>query len=724
MRGFRYASGHDIAAIAHDLAGGGTIIASDLTLGSWRGHWVGLEFSRQLGIAPPSDSRPVPGTVTDPIQTANSAVARLIDIETEGDRSVLAAHAAASAVADAAVAQSVKACLVLGPSTARDWMREDIWLLRFLARDDRLDVAIAVPERAEAPALDVVWAEMPKIEAPTPRSVPCRDVAVPGLCPPQAGAAPHVPAIPMLGGWALLLPEARDSQVPEADTDPWLAAYRQMRLPARDRNVPIVVAGASQCFAEGGFRQAVTLLDSLKDGALDAETQARVEARAQSMRIACLDFAAAAESPDPDPALPDDLRRDLSATKAWGLVMSGQPDRADALFAQARALSQPSAQDPLWLYLMNISALAKFRTGQIDEAFTFEHEIEQALSTYERPDWHLQYINSINLARLHRASKQLTQSVSYYRKAFQINQGLRSDSDQIYLNVCQAGLEEAQGADMRALLAWLRAALHWLAMPVPEALAPRVARAMSGVEDDPVSSVSAYLQAKIARLVAGMDGPIAKIAGDGPTNAPRFQRPAGVGLTGAVAVGGPGWGVMISPAGPGAARTDQRTLARTVAGLMSCLAPGAPSFANTVITVDGCFGTELPTSKADLFSAALRLRCDDMLYDGDRISLGADIVHAALRAGTVSPGQGIDQLFRDGGSLIVTFRRSRPTMRLDGEDARLLECALGGASIEDIVRALDIPPEDVIARARGLEPGGLLRVQTDMPHDLSTAVQA
>lgn len=722
FRAFRARDNADIARVAAERP----CIASDLSLGAWRGHWIGHELTTQLGIDLPADKRPVPGSVQEAAIAVNRTVAQLIDIETEGDRSVLIAHQTASAISAGCVEHGIGRILILCPKWTEDWMREDLWLLRFLNRTEAgFDVALVLTGEAEPPPLPLIWEDIPETEA-APAELLCIGTDAPGLAQTaEHGAA--VNGIEIFDGWALILPEARgDAAPPASDSPAWLAAYHQTRLPVHERDIETLSFGASRCFAEGGYRQAVRLLEAAEAAAVDPTTAARIASFAQSMRIACLDFAAASALPDPGETLPEDLRRDLSATKAWGLVMSGHPDRADPLFAHVLALSFPAAQDPLWLYLKNISALAKFRMGRFEEAFEIEHEIERDLACFDRPDWHLKYINSINLARLHRASQSLEQAEHYYRQAFAINVGLRSDSDQIYLNICQASLDEAMQKPARAFIAWLRAALHWLAMPAPEALAPRVATAMkAGQGYDLVSRASSYLYDRIMALSGQIGPPFANVLEHPLDPAPVFAHPSERTAAPDLALGAPGWGVLIAPQdGADAIRSDQRALAGLVARLLMLLSPGAPTLSSRCILVDGCFGTELPTGPEDLYALSLRHRVPEMRFGKQQLVLSPKLIWRLECASRVLPGAGLDQVLRDQEELVVSFRRSRQAIWLTPNDGRLLEYALQGVDVTDLARALGETEAVTLAHIRRLEQAGIIQLRPTMPNDAPTPIHS
>ncbi|TAI61216.1 hypothetical protein CWO89_36395 [Bradyrhizobium sp. Leo170] len=664
---------------------------------------------------------------------ASHAVARLIDLEAAGDATILEAHLHAAAIREEVLRRSLRLVVVLGPCAPEPWMPEDLWLIRFLGRalsSTPATLVVSVPAAAQFPQLDVCWIETPAVASNVPSNGVARavDPSRPGLVPPGRGRSDEAwPILATLGGWSLLLPEARSapghaSQDDGTSTDDaeWLAAFRQTTRPDDRRNIPTLSAGAAHCFAEGGYHQALRLIEAAQAASKDPVGRAVLESQAQAMRIAAMDFAGAAGRPDPDPALSDALLRDLSMSRAWALVMTGKPAQAEPLFAHARRLTKPEGRDPFWLYLLNISALNKHRLGHLEEAFSFEHTIEEALASFDPPDWHMRYINSINLARLYRFAGEYDRAQGYFKSAFAISEGLRSDSDQVYLNLCQSGIEEAMGRLAEALMARFRAALHWLSMPVPEALAPRVARAMS-VESglDLVARVSAHLEGTLTTLLEQIGPPFSALVDVPFAGMPVFRHvtsdPEG---PLAMAIGGPGWGLLARQDRPlgDQVRPEQQPLARLVARLVTLLNPDSELSDSTSLILDPCFGTELPTTWCELGALAVRHGCREVRFRDRRMTLDGGQIASAEKRGHIEIGPGVDGLARNDTGLLVTFRRSRQPILVDTADGHLMERALTRRSIPDLAANLACSAKEIVSWARRLEKSGLLVVRPAIDH--------
>src|SRR5262249_2597935 len=161
---------------------------------------------------------------------------------------------------------------------------------------------------------------------------------------------------------------------------------------------------------------------------------------------------------------PAPLRSALLQAQGWGLVLVGQAQKARELLREARALLGPEVEASREsLSLFNILALAEIRCGDASAALSLEKHIEACLERAPSRDFALAYVNAINQARVYKSLRDWHNAGIYYEKAFAVTWGLRSESDLVYTNVCLARLFEAQGRFEAALLAWVRAALHWLA---------------------------------------------------------------------------------------------------------------------------------------------------------------------------------------------------------------------------------------------------------------------
>ena len=128
---------------------------------------------------------------------------------------------------------------------------------------------------------------------------------------------------------------------------------------------------------------------------------------------------------------------------------------------EARDLLQPRFGSRLqYLYLLNIHALVRANLGDLEGAMALELRIESACDALPERDARLDYVNAINMARLHHRLGQLDDASRRYARAFACTAGVRTERPGLRQR-CAARLHAARGtaAAAAALSAWLRAAL-------------------------------------------------------------------------------------------------------------------------------------------------------------------------------------------------------------------------------------------------------------------------
>ena len=553
-----------------------------------------------------------------------------------------------------------------------------------------------------------------------------RDEGLPAKSSITPGTAAY---LRLAGGHILVGPECRrdPALVPGTEYERlaeqaapcgWLLAYACLR----GANHPAASAAlrdeAGRRFAEGGHAIALRLLEHAVLCAQDPLEQAAALLQLQSMRIALMRFGEAAQAPDTPAQLPAGLRGVLLQCKAWGLAMTGRSAQAEPYFQQARELLRDYEQSRFYLYLLNISALNKLRLDLPEEALALEKTIERQLAAAQQPDWHLTYINSINQARLYRIMREFELAERYYRRAFATNEGLRSDSDLVYINVCLAHLNERRSLQGAAFANWLRAALYYVSAPAPEALAPRVARAI--VEHDPPAPAllpEAIAQALMARLET-----TARAAAIGlsvferldaqaplPEGLPVFARtddaPAGCIE---YAFGSPGWSLMgmTGPAlQPAYAGPQYDRLRALLVGLAVELCPALAAAPITSLLVDTGCGSEMPDQPDELLYACVRLRVPLISFAGKQVSLNADAIRALERDALVRIGNGPGYARYAGANLRIHFKRYLEPVTLDEKQSRILQLVDTGKTVADVLDlCADLGPTDaILAELRTLE---------------------
>lgn len=455
-------------------------------------------------------------------------------------------------------------------------------------------------------------------------------------------------------GYVLVPPEARcdPQQIPRLTYDriaaatrqlPWLKAYAQVLGNNYYVDPWRLWAQALQQFKAGSVGTALRLATRASVCARTPAQRGVLYSLVQGMRIASRRFEEAASAPDPQPSIPDTLRSFLFEAKGWGLVMSDRPHEAQDCFRRAIELFGGEIRDRrAHLYLLNISALSRLKMGDVAGALNIEKEIAVSHTNLEQRDWRLEYINSINLARLYCRLGNFEQAVLYYRKAFETTLGTRSEGDCIYTNVCFARLDEERGRPLDSFGYRVRAAMHWVSSEAPEALSWRVAGAITGrklsITDNLVEVVSAALcsQLIISAKLAGLEQCARRMQDANGEEPPVFMRPALGVCHGTVshAVLGPGWSILtgttVHP--PQIISEAFRRLRLMLLQLIRVLYARARLPVVGTLLIDDCFGREIPTTVFELLESAIRFRVTDVLF-GESVFHMTQEVTAQLERG-------------------------------------------------------------------------------------------
>lgn len=726
------------------LAGAWTV--SDLTLGAWRGQQVATELMGQLGIEMPPLDTAAPMRAADgsaPQLSYADVVGRFIDAEARGDRATRDGLLLAGLVREQLREEPPRLLLILAPRADAPWERENLLFIRSLAQAVRstqstlLLVATGGADPAQPEGWRVSWHGRHAEAAPaTTNDDPL--VLIPGVLQAEVAGAiagadrssiEHL--IRLDGGYLMVPPELRpdptaaspllfDRLSAGARSIGWLDAFAQCHGSRIHVEPWLLYLEALKRFAEGGSGITLRLAERAIACAPSPAERGIFESHAQGMRIALGRFREAASVADPPESVPPEIRGFLLQSKGWGLVMTNDAAGAERCFAQARELLSPLGRDRReFLYLLNISALCRLKSGDLDGAMSMEREIEERSAALVRPDRRLDYVNSINIARLHRRRNDLEESERYFRRAFDTTLGARSQSDAIYTNVIMARLHADRGRPAESLRCWIRAALHWLAGDAPEAIGPRctagiLGRKPAGSANVP-EEVSAALRAAVATAAArgGMEG-IAERARarkldlfDPPSfcTSARFLQSWPVGeIDEAILAGGIGVYLSGEHATPQIIGPETARLRTLMLLLLEELTRSPlPAGAGTVI-VDDAFGREIPSNVAELLAGALRLGAGAVAIDGALLPLDPELRDRMLESTRLRIGPAVDRLgFHEGRGVILFKRYLSPTM-LSPEESALLRLLGGEPTIAEIAARLpELDREEIVALARGLE---------------------
>lgn len=681
---------HELVPDRHSL------VLSDIALGVWKPHAVARDFLQQLM---PQRSASSPRFEKSP-EAFGDLVGHLIDIETSGNLQVITAYNYALAVARIANSNGAYLFLVTGPKSLDLWDKNSIDFLTFLAAHLHIGrIIIVVPHESVVPnELPVSWIGVVG-EVPGKVNERCATAAcsIPGLLDCEIVAALGSleqldlnELLPLCDGSLAVNPAARfggsecsenlDRLTERLPDRHWLAAFVLSRGPQRQGAAPEIYRFASEAFSEGDWELGLRLLKVAKEYSENDLQRCIIESQLQGLRIAASRFVDGLDMEAPPASVPGILRGFLIQSKAWCLVMSGKAAEADMLFKEALPLLETTPPSRAYLYSLNIYALACVRLNRLEEALALERRIENEILVNCADDYHLIYINSLNTARLMRRLGHYEAAEQYYRRAFDTSLGSRSESDFVFKNVCEGFLADLRGEEEISCNAWMRAACHWLAMEVPQSLAPRVVRLITDAPFQPqfVDRVSDVICSRLCTAATRMGIPIDNRE-SANNHIPQFVYRAvvnGTGATTAAAIGKAGWGLLAVPEGDANPEesTYRQLLATTVLRIVEHFIPRWNSKDSWRFIVDHQFGKELPTSYAELFAVATKIPEATIYWaDDEPLRVGPDLRNQLRAASSIRVGSAVKslRLWKEKAPHVV-FKRYRPPRLLSHAEVNFL----------------------------------------------------
>lgn len=696
------------------------LIVADLSLGCWRPLQLAAELAAQLGVALPQPETPMPLPESGALDA--DAVGHWVDAEARGDSALALADRAVRGLAPA-LAEAQATVAVLVPSSPKLWRAADLWTLRLLAAAaETAGFPLVLGHGgATAPALPpgliAGWRSPPDPRTglpaaaaglldPAPPAEAAWIGAVPGvMAPPLAQAlgigveaAQALVALPA-AGIALVPPELRAAAAGNEDAlatlhgraggVPWLAASAAARA-GRPLAGAELLAPAWSAFGAGAIDLAEELASAALAGTTDARQRVEAQLALQTLRLVGQDYAAMAAAEPPPAAAPAADRRQLDRFRGWGKALTGDGEEALALLGGIPGTEPLDEQPWLDLYLRNITALALVRAGKVEAALAIETDIAERLATLERPSWQLVYLNALNLSRLYRGRGDLHAARQWLGRAEEATVGGALPSDLVHFQVLRARLAEIEEGSAAAERHWHAAALIFAAMPLPEALGWRVAAAILGPDAGRSVDPERIAAALLARLGPPDEGETTN------TPAPTLLLAATGGLDEpAVAVGGPGWGVLaIGRSAPPPFNGPQHAALRRRLGRSQGLrGQEAPT-----LLVDLRHGLGLPDDLAGLVGSALWHGAEGLVWQGERLDFDG-LLESAGQTLVRSPGVAAVE------EREVRFKRYRRPMSMPNAAAAL--DALTGRPIEAL-------SESEQATAAGLVSAGVLALETHL----------
>lgn len=658
-------------------------IFSDLSLGPWKGHWLGGELCRQLVIDLPENVQPIVAPTNNQYLNYADTVGKLIDNESGGDRNFNTSYALARRIIEKIVEKNISWVLVIAPIDGKNWGLENIQLIRLLkygSNNYPYQVGIILSKDAKIPSEEDFKIDL--------KNRPCLienihgSVSIPGIIDPtsfHSSSWKDYDHLVLDNGDILISPNQRSRNTTKhpilglknVDKNDHIKAY--LELQQANQNVNFLQREAGRRFSEGAYDVSFHILDSICRESLSEEQIASIESQKQSIRIALMDFENAAEGSLPSNTLPDVFKASLLQSKAWGLVMTNRPEMAEPLFKQARKYLAPLQHSRLYLYLLNISALNKLRLGDVKSALKLEKEIEKKLYASQYLDWHILYINCINQARLYKKVKDFRLAVAYYQKAFAINYQLKNESDLLYTNLCFAQLSKLEGNNAQSFIYWLRSCIHWLSNATPEALAPRVAQAIlsrslsekgGSVEEISYSLLHNLLE---ATNTLGIDfEPLAEAIPFTRISFPTYPV--------SLCMGDEGWCVYGSKQKIPFAYVGKtyEELHKNVLGILNNLLPECDISSFRCFLTDTQNGVELPSRLAEVLWSCLKWNVPSLVYKGQHYDILVDEIER-IRNFKVSVSPAINFVEENNARWIVHFKRYKKPLSLHEKEKDLLQ---------------------------------------------------
>jgi tetratricopeptide (TPR) repeat protein len=713
LKGVFAPTADELLRVFGEQQGTGDLLVSDLSLGAWLGHQSASEISLQLNLTGGDSGqdalRQLQCSTARGVTDHADTIGVVIDVESGGSRIIRDSLLYAQRVIGAVSEGRGRTFLIVMPLAELDWEAENIRFVEFLARglEETESTLYLVCIDSLPPTLpdgwEVRWSNSP-LPRPTARAAGLLTL-IPGIISPDVAEALTASAdaedfvtLPLGADCHMIPPECRQKS---ADVSPfaydrlaaaaagrleWLEAYAQVYGNNIFVRPATLFAAAGSRFVEGGFQIALRLFQRAVSCARTPLERAVAQVRAQSLRISLQWFAEAAEAEVPSAGLPPSLRGALSQYKAWGLVMTGRASEAKEYFEEALLLLKPVGFNREYVYLQNIYALDRLKLGDSDGALAVEQHIEATLTEQPAVDWHLRYINSLNLARLYKRSGNFEQSRRYYQQAFATTLGARSESDRVYVNLCMARLHTEHRRHTQAFTYWLRTGLHWVSSLIPEALAPRVATAILGgraVKDaELVEEISSVLLGEIALAskLNGLDVKIVQTCPEGRYDVPVFisdEQVGGADISSNIeyALGGPGWGVLMSSVAvtPQYCGPRHAGLRLYLLRLLEVLSQSHLFTLAKTIIVDDRQGHEIPSTFVELVEACVRLAVPAVISERSLHELSAEVRRKLEAESSVRLASSVRSVEFNGGIATVKFKRYFVAKTLSREESKILE---------------------------------------------------
>jgi tetratricopeptide (TPR) repeat protein len=379
--------------------------------------------------------------------------------------------------------------------------------------------------------------------------------------------------------------------------------------------------------------------------------------------------------------IPRTYRGFLLIAKGWAKVMMGKCLEAEALLAEARDLYSTEPFDhALYPWLLNVSALNYLKLGNMSRAMTIEKEIEKTNETTENKSWQLEYVNCLNIARLHRMGREFSSAEKYYLRAFATDMGARSAAELVYINSCLARLYDEKGDLRKAFRHWLRAGIHWLSCCNQEAMPDRFVLSITGRKkalslEKGTHSISTVLSERISEHQVFKNMQVS--AGD-YQETPSFVRSSLDGLLPlnsekSLGLFHDGIGIFATSSRIAKVRRESDE----ELGAIICKFLTSPNENKLrgyqTFVVDDQLGREIPETLLEFFAVSRRLNVEKILLDGTLLHPSADQLFNLDLKSTIALSEIVNSVSLTESLGRVKFKRILHEKRLRPEETKIVE---------------------------------------------------
>jgi len=608
----------------------------DLSLGAWRAREAAFQLAAETGVELASLS------VDDPDRGLVSSGLRSIDVAARGDPLVMIAFDDAARIGQALPGGGVVA--VLAPAYGLPIRAENEWFFTFLRRHG-LSVALvgddvpsalgkspferrrglAAPEApAGAPALSPVQRQILRF---FPGLLPKALAEKLQIDPQSVGLVPAGPTHFLIPpGWRDRDPRTAardfDAMVDVEARDDGLHALAQMFCTTYFAEPQALVALSRKAERAGSTDIARELAERARLAARQPDDIVIAETRRIEVALADRRYVAVAAVPEPSRLAAAEPKDRLRRLKTVGQVRAGALAAAERpLAVLISRLEGKERLDTDDLQLLADAAEARLAADDPGGAFVLAEGIEATLARDPRHDRRIAFAAALTLARIHRLRGDIRDYRAAVQRSYATSRGARTLHEILEMNLLEAmGERDAQSPSVR--LAWLRAGLAWLAIEPPESLAQSAMLAVLGKEvprwqlDIDVSDALGHaLDAAWPELASSSRQKFPGIRHADERSVPTMM------------LAGEGAGVLWSPAGgSGIANTRARQhLIRLVLAGLATLQPRLAEIGSGTVLIDTNLGIDIPRSRAEALSVALRSGARELVFAADTITLDEDL---------------------------------------------------------------------------------------------------